>query len=118
MEKKELKIKDIRIYRDDEELISTKNNAKWLSISKNLIYLSWQEGRIYFFPKDINKEGEKGIKNFVFDDGSQSMDFNWIGTWEDESDGNFRMYDVNYAFKIVFNKSKDFDNVKEIINSF
>ena len=80
----------------------------YISITTNKrIYLYWDNGRIYF------KKDNSVIKNPQFDDNMLLFSFNYIGKWEDETNG-FKIVDVNKKMCVYFNSFNDFILFKHI----
>ena len=80
----------------------------YISITTHkLIYLSWDNGRIYF------KKDNETIHNPSFEDNMLLFSFNYIGKWEDETNG-FKLLDVNKKICIYFNSYSNYKLFKHI----
>lgn len=109
--------RDITIYMEGNELKTNKRLSKWINFTEHMIYLAWEQGRLYYFYDRINNEEGQGVQNFKLDDDEHSICFNWIGEWEDERNNDFKMLNVNYKFKVIIHKLNDFNEIKKIIKN-
>jgi len=97
-----MKFKDI-IIKKNGVVVGTKSKSVWLEITdKGLFYLSWSDGRLYFFLESMANE----IKDFKRNDASQSVTFRWDGEWWNENS----LINVNDSYEVVFN-NKDFKKI-------
>ena len=72
-----------------------------------LIYMSWDNSRIHF------KKDNENIQNPYFEDNMLLFSFNYVGKWEDETNG-FKLLDANKNIDIYFNSYSDFKLFKHI----
>ena len=69
--------------------------------------MSWDNSRIYF------KKDNENIQNPYFEDNMLLFSFNYVGKWEDETNG-FKLLDANKNIDIYFNSYSDFKLFKHI----
>lgn len=97
----------------DQEIYN-KNKNLWLSISNNkLFYLSWENGRLYFFLDKLNKDSQ--VRNLKLDSINQTLSFEWIGDWEVD-EPQFNIIKVHDYYLLRFSKEKEYANIEKIIN--
>jgi len=108
-----LKTKDIKAYKNNKLLKGE------LTIADNgLFYLCFDKKhgfeRLYFFIDTLKSKKSNGtINNFKMD--TNSIQFCYKGYWDSESNKGFKIIEVNYSFKIIFNNSNEFDKFKNRI---
>jgi hypothetical protein len=106
---KAIKTKKIIIKQNGKEIEESKSNwisVDWISVTESLFYLSWKDGRIYFFiPLKNNNETIKDL--FV---GNNCIRFRYEGEWELEVPEYHREL-VSYNFEIEFKNFKEFNKV-------
>lgn len=104
-----MKFKNISVQIDDT--VHEKNKKVWLDISKNLLfYLSWNDGRIYFF---FNKD-HPAIQNITINRETNIMEFDYKGMWQD-----FQTNLENYSekhFSIKFHDDYDLVKLVSLVN--
>ena len=102
---------DITISKNGLPLASKTRGIVWLTISKKgLVYLSWKEGRLYFWLRDvgINTTVSSLQKNAV----SKSVSFRWDGEWEDwQTGGTTTVHDL---YEIKFNDA-DYRKIDKLL---
>ena len=86
----------------------------WISFTTHgNFYFSWETGRI----KDkINliKNDNSNIKDINFDNEMHAITFRYEGKWEDESNNEFNIINVNKKCRIYFNHKKHYQIIKLI----
>lgn len=114
MQKNECKFRDI-VIKKNNIVIGVKSKIVWLDITHNLLfYLSWDNGRIYFFIDKLKFNNDNGIKirDLSCHDQEKSVSFNYKGDW-DRDNGIIQVDDI---YEIIFQKDKDYNIVKNIID--
>ena len=105
------KFKNI-IIKKNGLIIGIKNKSTWLTIStKKLFYLSWPDGRIYFFLDKLSSDSN--VKNIQNDSISKTVKFTYDGDWE--LDNPFRIVQVNDTYEIEFKESKDWKKIEKTL---
>jgi len=110
----DLTVKDIIVDIDNDKFQNPggrrKTKKNWISISnKGLIYLSWDDGRIYFFPAGI----DDFIRDLKKDDGDNKITFIYYGEWDNAGNILFQEKKVVVTF-LKNNEYKKFIKNAEI----
>ena len=90
----------------------------WISLTTHgNFYFSWETGRI---KAKINfiKNNNSNIKNLHFDNEMNALMFEYSGEWEDESNDEFKIINVEKKFRIYFNFKKHYKILKLIYDNF
>ena len=110
----EIGYNEIKFYKYSSKDIVINDDRKfyykkcYISIStQKRIYLYWDNGRIYFL------KNNPIIQNVCFEDNMLLFSFNYIGKWEDETNG-FKLLDVNKKIGIYFNSLSNYKLFKHI----
>lgn len=91
----EIQVKNIVIFRNKE--LYDNDPSSYLEITKNLVWLQYKNGRLYFSKQGkIDLTFERGKLSFIYD-----------GDWED--DKGYKI--AHYVFDITFQTTEDYNKV-------
>ena len=109
------KFTDISVSRDGIVLNNGKESSSWLTISNGLVYLYWDQGRLYFMLNSIKSDNDiiNSIRTHI---PNKTFSFDYYGPWDNCDTGADE--NVHYSFDVQFLHDGDIECVSQLLKKY